>query len=186
MTELIHVPRWLSESQANLILSRLQGLEWEHQEVRIFGQRFPMPRLTHYRSSHPYVYSGLTHHPQSPDGWMQTLMSDVDVQVERRLHKFSAFNSLLFNKYRSGFDSISWHSDDEEALGPNPIIASLSFGATRAFAYRPKSGGESKTIDLSHGDLLIMPPGFQATHQHALPKRAKAEERISITFRTVL
>ena len=31
-----------------------------------------------------------------------------------------------------------WHSDDEDSLGSNPIIASLSFGDTRSFELRKK------------------------------------------------
>lgn len=48
------------------------------------------------------------------------------------------FNSLLCNLYRSEKDSVDWHSDDEPSLGRCPIIASLSFGATRVFEMRRK------------------------------------------------
>lgn len=48
------------------------------------------------------------------------------------------FNSLLCNLYRNEKDSVDWHSDDEPALGRNPVIASLSFGATRMFEMRKK------------------------------------------------
>ena len=48
------------------------------------------------------------------------------------------FNSLLCNLYRSEKDSVDWHSDDEPSLGRRPIIASLSFGATRVFEMRRK------------------------------------------------
>jgi len=46
------------------------------------------------------------------------------------------FNSLLANLYRDGHDHVSWHSDDEPALGHQPTIASLSFGETRVFHLR--------------------------------------------------
>ena len=45
------------------------------------------------------------------------------------------FNSMLANLYRDGHDSVAWHSDDELCLGPEPTIASLSFGDTRNFDY---------------------------------------------------
>lgn len=48
------------------------------------------------------------------------------------------FNSLLCNLYRNEKDSVDWHSDDEPSLGKCPIIASLSFGATRTFEMRKK------------------------------------------------
>jgi len=46
------------------------------------------------------------------------------------------FNSVLANLYRDGHDHVSWHSDDEPALGHQPTIASLSFGDTRTFQLR--------------------------------------------------
>ncbi|KAH0499956.1 Very-long-chain 3-oxoacyl-CoA reductase [Microtus ochrogaster] len=48
------------------------------------------------------------------------------------------FNSLLCNLYRDEKDSVDWHSDDEPSLGSRPVIASLSFGATRTFEMRKK------------------------------------------------
>lgn len=48
------------------------------------------------------------------------------------------FNSMLANMYRDGHDSVAWHSDDETSLGPEPTIASLSFGDTRNFEMRKK------------------------------------------------
>ena len=44
-----------------------------------------------------------------------------------------AFNSVLLNLYRDGRDSVSWHADNEPGLGRNPVIASISLGATRRF-----------------------------------------------------
>ena len=48
------------------------------------------------------------------------------------------FNSMLANLYRDGHDSVDWHSDNEPALGPNPTIASVSFGDIRNFELRKK------------------------------------------------
>lgn len=37
---------------------------------------------------------------------------------------------------------------------------------------------------LPHNSLLMMPPGFQQTHQHRIPKHtATCKTRISLTFR---
>lgn len=43
---------------------------------------------------------------------------------------------MLANLYRDCHDSVDWHADDEPALGPQPTIASLSFGDTRNFELR--------------------------------------------------
>ena len=41
------------------------------------------------------------------------------------------FNFCLVNYYATGDDSISYHSDDERFLGPDPAIASFTLGAKR-------------------------------------------------------
>lgn len=60
--------------------------------------------------------------------------------LKERIEEFTGytFNSLLCNLYRNEKDSVDWHSDDEPSLGKNPVIASLSFGATRTFEMRKK------------------------------------------------
>ena len=46
--------------------------------------------------------------------------------------------TVLLNWYRDGDDAMSWHSDDEPELGPEPVIASVSLGAERVFKLRRK------------------------------------------------
>src|SRR6185369_6696849 len=81
------------------------------------------------------------------------------------------FNSVLANLYRDGRDSMGWHSDDEPELGAEPVIASLSFGATRRFRLRSRKTREvALTIGLAHGSLLVMRGATQRLYQHDLPK----------------
>lgn len=51
------------------------------------------------------------------------------------------YNFVLVNYYRTGQDSISYHSDDERFLGPIPAIASFSLGARRDFLMKHKPPG---------------------------------------------
>ena len=103
-----------------------------------------------------------------------------------------AFNSVLANLYRDGRDAMGWHSDDEPELGPKPVIASLSLGATRRFvlkARQPDAEGviERHVIELPHGSLLLMRGDCQARYRHALPRTAKpVGPRINLTFRRIL
>ncbi|MFN6182160.1 MAG: alpha-ketoglutarate-dependent dioxygenase AlkB family protein, partial [Dolichospermum sp.] len=96
-----------------------------------------------------------------------------------------SFNSVLINLYRHGKDSVSWHSDDEPELGKNPIIASVSFGATRRFSLRHKHSKNHKiAIDLTSGSLLLMQGETQHFWQHQIAKTAKEiQPRINLTFR---
>jgi alkylated DNA repair dioxygenase AlkB len=97
------------------------------------------------------------------------------------------YNFILVNYYSTGSDSISFHSDSETFLGPNPCIASLSLGAPRDFQLRHihyKTNAEPvQKFTLESGDMVVMRGKTQHDWQHAVPKRAKAEGRINITFR---
>jgi alkylated DNA repair dioxygenase AlkB len=98
-----------------------------------------------------------------------------------------SFNSVLINLYRDGKDSVSWHSDDEPELGENPIIASVSFGATRRFSLRHKHLKNHKIdIDLASGSFLLMQGETQHFWQHQIAKTAKEiQPRINLTFRII-
>ena len=101
-------------------------------------------------------------------------------------HENISFNSVLLNRYRNGNDSISWHTDAERELGIRPIIASVSFGATRTFQLRHINTKEKLEIELTHGSLLIMQGELQHFWQHQIPKTKKVlGERINLTFRTI-
>jgi alkylated DNA repair dioxygenase AlkB len=82
---------------------------------------------------------------------------------------------------------MGWHSDDERELGPRPVIASLSLGATRRFALKHRRRAELKgALELGHGSLLVMSGPTQANFRHALPRTVRAVgERINLTFRVI-
>ncbi|KAJ4322009.1 hypothetical protein N0V94_002588 [Neodidymelliopsis sp. IMI 364377] len=109
------------------------------------------------------------------------------------------FNFCLVNYYADGKDSISYHSDDERFLGPNPSIASFTLGAKRDFLMKhkpitPKEGeripdpGQIK-LPLEPGDMVLMRGKTQSMWLHSIPKRAGVDAnkgRINITFRKAL
>lgn len=111
------------------------------------------------------------------------------------------FNFCLVNYYSSGSDSISYHSDDERFLGPDPAIASFSFGARRDFLlkHKPLGPSDQKTsgldpkplkLPLESGDMILMRGKTQSCWLHSIPKRTGKNEkdggRINITFRKAL
>lgn len=111
----------------------------------------------------------------------------------------ATYNFCLVNYYANGADSISYHSDDERFLGPNPSIASFSLGATRDFCmkHKPIPPKDSEPppeqnlkpplkLPLASGDMVLMRGKTQANWLHSIPKRkGKGSEsgRINITFR---
>ncbi|KAI1263040.1 hypothetical protein F5Y18DRAFT_140708 [Xylariaceae sp. FL1019] len=120
----------------------------------------------------------------------------------------SQFNFCLVNYYASGADSISFHSDDERFLGPDPSIASFSLGAKRDFMMKHKPFQDKNTTDntnknsppiidakplklpLASGDMILMRGPTQSQWLHSIPKRSGKNEydggRINITFRRAL
>ena len=93
------------------------------------------------------------------------------------------FDSIGFNLYRDGDDSVAWHGDRHRRHLTDPIVAILSVGARRPFLLRPKGGGPSTRFEPGEGDLLVMGGACQHDWQHCVPKVRSAQPRLSITFR---
>jgi alkylated DNA repair dioxygenase AlkB len=180
-----HHPAFLPAADADRLLAAvLETTPWTQEHIRMYGREVPVPRLTawHGEPGHAYTYSGITMQPRP---WTPALD-----EIRRRLEASARVpsNSVLVNLYRSGADGVAWHSDDEDGLGPDPVIASVSLGATRRFVLRHKRDTRRRHVmDLEHGSLLVMRGATQARWQHQVPKTARAvEARINLTFRTIL
>ncbi|GAA5821339.1 hypothetical protein JCM3770_006254 [Rhodotorula araucariae] len=90
-------------------------------------------------------------------------------------------NVAVANCYRGAKESVGFHSDVLQYLGPYPTIASLTLGVTRPFRLRPflpsqpstpgQPPREVRTLDipLPHNSLLIMHAGCQEAYKHAVP-----------------
>jgi alkylated DNA repair dioxygenase AlkB len=150
--------------------------------MNMYGKKVAFPRLTAWYGDNdkPYSFSGIT---LAPKIWTKEL---VDIKEKIEPVSKIRFNSVLLNRYRSGNDSISWHTDAEKELGRNPIIASVNFGATRKFQLRHIKTKEKLEIELTHGSLLIMQGELQHFWQHQVPKTSQnVAERINLTFRVI-
>ena len=99
------------------------------------------------------------------------------------------YDSALLNEYETGKEYIASHAD-REALGSNNSVLGISLGGTRDFHFNPseKAPPLAKKIKtkINHGDIMLMSGLVQEYYTHSLPKRAKAEYRVSITFRSIL
>jgi alkylated DNA repair dioxygenase AlkB len=97
------------------------------------------------------------------------------------------YNSVLLNYYRDGRDSMGMHSDDEAELGPEPAIASLSFGAARTFVLRHKRTKETLKLPLGDGSLLFTAGALQANWLHGINKTSRpVGARLNLTFRKIV
>ncbi len=179
-----HLAGWLPPAQAAALQAALlRDIPWEVHRIRMFGRLVDSPRLSCWMGDADarYRYSGADFLPHP---WPDVLMPVRD-RLQEELG--TRLNSVLLNRYRSGTDSMGWHSDDEPELGPQPVIASLSLGAARRFLLRRRDDHAFKAnYLLGHGDLLVMAGSTQAHYQHALPKSARVQaERINLTFRLI-
>ncbi|UPG92860.1 alpha-ketoglutarate-dependent dioxygenase AlkB family protein [Luteibacter aegosomatissinici] len=178
-------PDALGPDEADFAFRRLLShTPWESREVVIWGKKRMQPRQIAWYGDDgaAYRYSGATFAPLPWTGLLQRLRRRMEVLSGAR------FNSVLLNLYRDGNDSMGWHSDNEPELGPEPVIASLTLGASRAFLFRRRSeqNGTPVKVMLAHGTMLLMAGQTQANWQHAINKEAGVTgPRISLTFRAV-
>lgn len=156
---------------------------WEQKKITLFGRTMNQPRLISWYSD-PEVYYNYSNTIFQPKDWPENLK-----QLKNRLNKSfkTNFNSVLLNLYRDGNDSMGLHSDDEKELGKNPIIASISLGAVRAFRFKHKSKKNCvEKLYLKSGSLLLMSGETQHHWKHEVPKSKKIlKPRINLTFRAI-
>jgi len=157
--------------------------QWPDNRYIVAGRQFILPRLQTWHADPGIRYSYSSNLLQTR--LWTPLLSGIRVQVESYLNV--SFNSVLVNLYRNGDDHVGWHADNEQELGDQPFIASLTFGAERRFAFRHKKTSEQGSVSLRSGTLLIMQPAFQHHWLHSLPiDQNVAEGRINLTFRKVV
>lgn len=164
------------------ILARLIAeTDWRAESITLWGKQHPQPRLTAWYGEARYRYSGMTLEPQPFTPLQLLLKREVERVSGRR------FNSVLLNYYRDQHDSMGFHSDDEKELGPQPAIASLSFGAPRTFILKHKRLPQTLKLALGDGSLLLMAGTTQANWRHGINKeRGACGPRVNLTFRNIV
>ncbi len=173
-------PRWTPDAD-RLYQQLVTTVAWQQQTITIAGRTSPTPRLTCWMGEAAYTYSGIRNEPRPLPPGLQQLRRRLEQEVG------APFNSCLANLYRDGRDSMGYHSDDEPELGPRPTIASVSLGAARRFLIRRVATGQRWTVELGHGDLIVMAAESQSDYRHAVPKTARpVGPRLNLTFRQLL
>jgi alkylated DNA repair dioxygenase AlkB len=180
--ELSYIPSFYdSAASAALFTTLITETPWRQDTLRFGGKEVAIPRLQAWYGEKGYGYSGLQ---LTPLPWTAALAA-----IRQRVAEYCGidFNSVLINYYRNGNDSVAWHSDDERELGPDPRIASLSFGATRRFDMKHRTRKPMKTqMLLESGSLLVMGSGMQRHWVHQLPKDPQVgAARLNLTFRLI-
>jgi alkylated DNA repair dioxygenase AlkB len=180
-----HATGWIAPAEATAMLHQLgHELAWEQREIVLFGRPVVQPRLVAWGGDLPYRYSGQTLPPRPLPPTVSALVARVNQALGL------VFNHVLANRYRDGNDSMGMHADAEPELGPDPVVATLSFGAQRRMVVAARDGRAKHEFFLRAGDLLVMGGTCQRHFRHGIPRArgrdAAVGERISLTLRQVL
>ncbi len=173
------------EDTTTLYDTLLNELPWHSDIVTLFGQTHVTTRQIVWMGADNanYHYSGQT---RQPIPWSDAVFH-VKQSIERALANIGIivdFNTCLLNYYPSGADGMGYHADDEKELGHQPIIASLSLGATRKFVFKHKKTQDKVALYLESGQLVVMHGDTQTFWKHTITKtKTVAAGRISLTFR---
>lgn len=167
----VDVVRTAVVGHQTLMDALVEQLPWTALHQRMYERRVDVPRLLS-------VVEGLPH--------------PVVAAMQRDLeaHYGLACPSLTFALYRNGRDSVAWHRDRDLRDRVHTIVAVLSLGGRRSFQVRPynhqkcRGEGRARVFDVGWGDLLVMGGTCQRDWEHTVPKRAHAEPRLAVMFRS--
>jgi alkylated DNA repair dioxygenase AlkB len=163
-----YAPSWVAGSDV-LFERILSSRQWSQRTRYMYTKRVREPRLT----SSWNLHSGV---PLAP-----AIVEDLRASLSARYGV--VFDSIGFNLYRDGEDSVAWHGDRILAEIEDPVVALVCLGERRKFLLRPRGGGRSRAFELGRGDLFVTGGKTQRAWEHCVPKVAQAGPRISLAFR---
>ena len=163
-----YVPGWVSGAD-RLFEEIFDGRGWGQRSRKMYDRRVREPRLTA-----PWNL-------RSGDPLEPPILEEIRIVLSERYER--SFDSVGFNLYRDGNDSVAWHGDRIKKDIADPIVALVSVGEPRKFLMRPKGGGRSRAFSLGRGDLLVTGGKSQRAWEHSVPKVARAGPRISLAYR---
>jgi len=167
-------------------------VDWRRQQVAV-GRRdgdpeaiVAEPRLTLFMSDPGicYEYSG---RENVGEDWKPVVL-EIKEKAEQGLQELGQpavkFNSVQLNRYNGPRHTLGMHADDEPDLLRGAPIVSVSFGCTRDFRIqRRDKEGETHTLELADGSLLLMGGAMQQHYLHGVPPGGQTGLRFNLTFR---
>lgn len=154
---------------AALFKTLLDEIPWSHETMQMYDKMVDVPRLVAW-------YRDLDRLPAP----LEMIRSRVSQLVG------ASFNGVSLNYYRDGADSVAWHSDQNEELVRERIVALVSLGAMRHMNFRTKAVPRRQLrCDLEPGSVLAMRGDIQSHWEHQIPKvHRPMDARISVALRT--
>jgi alkylated DNA repair dioxygenase AlkB len=163
-----YAPGWVGGSD-RLFSQILQLRQWGQRTRRMYDHKVAEPRLT------------ASWNKESGEPLEPAILEEIRKLLSERYGV--DFDSVGFNLYRDGRDSVAWHGDRIKKEIQEPVVALVSLGEPRRFLLRPKGGGSTRAFMLGRGDLLVTGGRAQRSWEHSVPKVARAGPRISLAFR---
>lgn len=185
-----HVPGWIPQDVATKLCDALVDETFEKCPGQLrYGKGkpyfSPLHRLGRFGEkwiSYTYKEKRKPVNPLTPT--LRAIMSSVSSFVGEK------FDAVCVNYYLTGEADLYPHNDIKyiPELGHEPVIASVSFGATRMFDLSPQSkkdaSREKFSMPLAHGDLFVMHGESQSHWKHGMHQEPEVTEaRVSLTFR---
>ena len=170
-----YVESFYSSDEADALLRALLAVEMTPEVIRMFGR----DTVTKRRSAQygkDYIYNPTAKKSQE---WSPLMLS-----IRERLKSVAGtLDGGLVQVYPDGGTGIGWHEDK----GKPEIIASLSLGAERDFAFGMGPATKCREewrMRLAHGSLLLIPRITNEALKHRLPPaRGIKQPRVNVTLR---
>lgn len=168
------------------LLSKLtESLAWRSETITMFGRTMLQPRLIAFYADAglEYRYSRKTY-----TGLAWTPLLGILREMAQTIAQ-GPLNSVLANLYRDGNDSMGMHADDEPELGLEPVIVSMSFGATRRFVMKHRTRKDLPAVEIPLEDtsVLLMRGATQHYWVHGIKKETRpVGPRVNLTFRRIV
>lgn len=189
----MYIRNFIDPEDASVQFDRLwNDLNWE--------RRPDAPRREYWANTfdRDYTYgSGAGVRTYKAQDW-HPMMRDIGGLLAEHMGVW--LEGCFLNGYEGSRDWLGWHADDDPGIDHSRAIAIVTLYSDptkkpRSIQFRELAGTyEGKQVynvvqdhPLEHGSLYLMPPGFQFTHQHRIPKAGfDCADRISLTFRGLL
>lgn len=162
---------WLPDPD-DVFATLVREVPWRAERRQMYDRVVDVPRLVHtYLEGDPLPHPALTAAREALSAHYADELGEP-------------FLTAGCCYYRDGRDSVAWHGDRfGRGRTQDTMVAIVSVGDPRKLALRPRGGGASLSIEMGHGDLLVMGGSCQRTWEHAVPKVATAGPRLSVQFR---
>ncbi|WP_295661224.1 alpha-ketoglutarate-dependent dioxygenase AlkB, partial [uncultured Nocardioides sp.] len=135
---------WLPGADA-VFTTLVHDVPWRAERREMYDRVVDVPRLVH-----TYGVGEVLPHPLLTEA-REALSEHYRPELGER------FVTAGCCYYRDGRDSVAWHGDRiGRGRVHDTMVAIVSVGDPRRLMLRPRGGGESISVTMGHGDLLVM------------------------------